>query len=78
MVEESAKTIISHVPKGVELAKEHELPEAIVDFIRTHHGNIQLQYFYHSYLKNYPEKEIVTGKYFNIRVRFLTQKRQQS
>src|SRR5690606_29353856 len=36
--EQSAQIIISHVLKGVEIAKRNQLPDVIVDFIRTHHG----------------------------------------
>ena len=43
--EESAKIIINHVIKGVELAKKHNIPEEIIDFIRTHHGTTKTQYF---------------------------------
>lgn len=56
--EESARIIISHVGRGVEMAKKHKLPEQIIDFIRTHHGTSVVRYFYHSHLKNYPEGEI--------------------
>jgi hypothetical protein len=42
---ESAKIIIQHVIKGVELAKEYNLPEQIIDFIRTHHGTTSVRYF---------------------------------
>ncbi len=55
--EESARVIKSHVIKGVEKAKKNKLPDVIIDFIRTHHGTSRLQYFYQSYLKNYPEQE---------------------
>lgn len=54
--EESAKIIIQHVYKGVELARKFRMPESIIDFIKTHHGNTRVDYFYQSYLKNYPEK----------------------
>jgi putative nucleotidyltransferase with HDIG domain len=54
--EESARVIIRHVQKGVELARKKNLPEIIVDFIRTHHGNTRVDYFYQSFLKNFPEK----------------------
>ncbi len=54
--EESAQIIIRHVSKGVEMARKHHLPEMIVDFIRTHHGNTRVDYFYQSFLKNFPEK----------------------
>lgn len=54
--EESARIIKSHVIRGVEKAKKHKIPDPIIDFIRTHHGTSLLQYFYHSFLKNFPEK----------------------
>lgn len=54
--EESARMIIRHVQKGVELARKKNLPEIIVDFIRTHHGNTRVDFFYHCFLKNFPEK----------------------
>jgi putative nucleotidyltransferase with HDIG domain len=54
--EESAQIIIRHVVNGVELARRHNLPEVIIDFIRTHHGNTKVDYFYQSFLKNFPEK----------------------
>jgi putative nucleotidyltransferase with HDIG domain len=54
--EASAQIIIRHVTKGVEIARRNNLPEIIIDFIRTHHGNTRMDYFYQSYLKNFPEK----------------------
>ncbi|CAB1129622.1 Membrane protein containing HD superfamily hydrolase domain, YQFF ortholog [Candidatus Hydrogenisulfobacillus filiaventi] len=42
----SALIIASHVRDGVELAKKHHLPDAIVDFIRQHHGTTLIKYFY--------------------------------
>lgn len=42
---ESAKIIINHVIVGVELAKANNLPEQIIDFIRTHHGTTYVGYF---------------------------------
>ena len=53
--EESAEIIINHVIKGIELAKENNLPEQLIDFIRTHHGTSTVQYFYRSYLQNVPD-----------------------
>lgn len=49
---ESAKIIINHVNKGIEIAKENGLPEKIIDFIRTHHGDGVVKYFYFNELKN--------------------------
>lgn len=54
--EQSAQIIIKHVHKGVEITRRHKLPESVVDFIRTHHGNTRVDYFYQSFLKNSPEK----------------------
>ena len=56
--DESAGIIISHVIKGIEKARKHNLPDLVIDFIRTHHGTSRVQYFYESYLKNYPDKII--------------------
>jgi len=46
----SARVIIDHVNRGVEIGKKHKLPETIIDFIRTHHGTSTVQYFYRSFL----------------------------
>lgn len=43
---ESARIILGHVIKGIELARKHKLPERIIDFIRTHHGTNLVYYFY--------------------------------
>jgi putative nucleotidyltransferase with HDIG domain len=56
--EESAQIIIRHVSNGVEMARKERLPEIVIDFIRTHHGNTRVDYFYQSFLKNFPEKLI--------------------
>lgn len=61
--DESAKIIISHVEKGIEMAKRKNLPSPIIDFIKTHHGNSKVQYFYRSYINKYPEKEIDVAKF---------------
>lgn len=44
--EESARIIIRHVTRGLELAKKHKLPQEIADFISTHHGTKKVEYFY--------------------------------
>lgn len=56
--DESANIIISHVRDGVELAKKHKLPQPLVDFIKTHHGTTKVQYFYRSYIKKFPDKDV--------------------
>ncbi len=54
----SAKLIIGHVLKGVEIAKKHKLNETIIDFIRTHHGTGTVQYFYRTYLNTNPDEDV--------------------
>ena len=61
--DESAKLIISHVIKGIEKAKKYSLPEQIIDFIRTHHGDSMVQYFYRQYVTKFPEKMDHTAKF---------------
>lgn len=61
--DESAKVIISHVIKGIEKAKKYGLPEQIIDFIRTHHGDSMVQYFYRQYVTKFPEKMDHTAQF---------------
>ncbi len=56
--DESAQIIIRHVYKGIEMAQKANIPDIVIDFIRTHHGNTRVDYFYQSFLKNFPEKII--------------------
>ena len=43
---ESANIIIDHVINGIEIAKKYNLPDRVIDFIRTHHGTSTVRYFY--------------------------------
>ena len=43
---ESAKIIIEHVIEGIEIAKKNNLPDRLIDFIRTHHGTSVVYFFY--------------------------------
>ncbi len=54
----SAKLIIGHVPKGVEIGRKYKLNETIIDFIRTHHGTGTVQFFYRTYLNTNPDEEV--------------------
>ena len=60
---ESAKIIINHVIDGVEMAKKQNLPEILIDFIRTHHGTSLTRYFYNT-LKNDIGEEKINKKDF--------------
>ncbi|MDQ3046122.1 MAG: HDIG domain-containing protein [Bacteroidota bacterium] len=61
--DESATMIISHVIIGIEIAKKHNLPEPIIDFIRTHHGTTITGYFYRSFKNAFPEEQIDEAKF---------------
>jgi len=56
--EESASIIINHVLLGIEMAKKHQLPEQLIDFIRTHHGTTKTQYFLRMFAIDNPELNI--------------------
>lgn len=49
---EYSKLILSHVSKGVTMARKHGLPEAVIDFIREHHGTSTMTFFYHQALES--------------------------
>jgi cyclic-di-AMP phosphodiesterase PgpH len=61
--EESAAIIISHVRKGIEHAKKHNLPERVIDFIRSHHGTRRTLYFYNQFIKNNPDEAVDETKF---------------
>jgi len=42
----SALVIKAHVSNGVKMAKDHGLPDVVIDFIKTHHGNSLIKYFW--------------------------------
>ena len=42
----SALVIKAHVSNGVKMAEEHGLPDVIVDFIKTHHGDSLIKFFW--------------------------------
>jgi putative nucleotidyltransferase with HDIG domain len=54
---ESASLVISHVKQGIKLAKQYNIPEPIIDFIRTHHGTTKAEYFYKAYQQNADSEE---------------------
>jgi len=56
--DESSEIIISHVLDGIEIAKDNNLPDELIDFIRTHHGTTTVQYFYKQFIANFPKEDI--------------------
>lgn len=43
---ESARIIIDHVIKGIEIARKNNIPDRVIDFIRCHHGTTLVYYFF--------------------------------
>ncbi len=43
----STLIIIGHVKDGVDLGRQHHLPEPIIDLIEQHHGTTLVEYFYY-------------------------------
>lgn len=58
----STKIIISHVRDGMEMAKKHNLPEEIINFIPMHHGTTLVSYFYDK-AKNASKEKIIDYLY---------------
>ena len=55
---ESARIIIDHVINGIELAKKYNLPDRVIDFIRTHHGTSKVYYFYKKQQELFDDVEV--------------------
>ena len=53
---QSAKIIIGHVMEGIMIAQKNNIPDRIIDFIRTHHGTSTVYYFYKKQI------ELIHGK----------------
>jgi cyclic-di-AMP phosphodiesterase PgpH len=43
----STLIIIGHVKDGIDLGRQHHLPEPIIDLIEQHHGTTLVEYFFH-------------------------------
>lgn len=56
--EESVQLILKHVNEGIELAKQHKLPQELIDFIPMHHGTTVSTYFYEKAKTLYGEDKI--------------------
>jgi putative nucleotidyltransferase with HDIG domain len=61
--EESARIIIEHVIYGIELAHKHHLPNAVIDFIKTHHGKSMVYFFYMKYMNEHPDDKDAFKKF---------------
>ena len=43
------------------MQKKNNLPDELVDFIRTHHGTTTVEYFYKQFITNFSEEEVDSG-----------------
>lgn len=60
---ESAKIIIDHIINGIELARKNNIPDRVVDFIRSHHGTTLVYYFYKKHQELETEIDIADFQY---------------
>ncbi|MGE3818479.1 MAG: HD family phosphohydrolase, partial [Isosphaeraceae bacterium] len=51
----STLIIIGHVKDGVDLGRQHHLPEPIIDLIEQHHGTTLVEYFYRESIRRNEE-----------------------
>jgi hypothetical protein len=61
--EESAQVIFNHVKDGIVIAKKNNLPDRVIDFIRTHHGTLPVYYFFMKQQEINPETNIDDFRY---------------
>lgn len=61
--DESAQIIRRHVIKGIELAKKNNIPDILIDFIRTHHGTSMIRYFMHKWTELNADNEVDESKF---------------
>lgn len=56
-IEQSVDVIKRHVEEGVRMAEHEKLPRDIIDFIRTHHGQSRVKYFFIQWCNAHPDQE---------------------
>ncbi|HVJ50197.1 MAG TPA: HDIG domain-containing protein [Desulfitobacterium sp.] len=59
----SALIITSHIKDGLEMAREHKLPQSIQDIIAQHHGDSLVSFFYHKAIEENLEIPEETFRY---------------
>lgn len=59
----STLILTSHVKDGVEMAREHKLPQGIIDIIEQHHGSGLVSYFYHKALESDRTETVTEEEY---------------
>ncbi|KUO64144.1 MAG: hypothetical protein APF84_08000 [Gracilibacter sp. BRH_c7a] len=63
----SALILISHVKDGLEMAREHKLPDSIKDIIAQHHGDSLTSFFYHKAKEENPDITDESFRYDGLR-----------
>ena len=61
--EESVELISRHVKEGIELAREYNVPQEVVDFIPMHHGTMVISFFFEKAKKLYGEEKVNIDDY---------------
>lgn len=56
--EVSADAIMAHVVLGTKILRDHGIPEPVVEFAYTHHGNQLVEYFWHKYKEQNASPEL--------------------
>jgi len=60
----STLVIISHVKDGVEMGRQHRLPQRIIDMIEQHHGTTVVEYFYMRAAQSSTDENVVSDSSF--------------
>lgn len=60
---DSAQLIKQHIRNGVQLARQHHLPEVLEDAIWQHHGTNMVSFFYHQAVARHGEAQVDAEDY---------------
>ena len=55
---DAAQAVISHVTDGVNIARKNGIPQVIINFITTHHGDSLVKFFYTNYANAHPNEKV--------------------
>jgi hypothetical protein len=61
--QESVEIIKKHVEEGINLGKQHNLPEEVINFIPMHHGTMVMKYFYEKAKEKFDDEIIDAEEY---------------
>lgn len=60
---ESANYLAEHVKSGAEMLKKNHFPSAVIDIVRSHHGDSVMQYFYYKEKQTNVEADMEQFRY---------------